>query len=183
MYILQSDPELKELFPNPPLVAYGRDTPLGDLILHSRILSSPPGGTTFGTCPYGKAKCKMCDHVCSATSFRGPRWNFAVNLGFACESENVIYVIICSACSSPSLMLYIGELGRTLAMRADEHLRSARLGYENPVGQHFPSHGNDALSICGIWKCKRGVEFRRFKEMEIAQSLGTFHPTGMNIRS
>ena len=161
-YILRSDPELKEIFPNPPLVAY-----------------------SFRTHPCGKARCKICDHVCSATSLREPRGNFAVNRGFMCESENVLYAIICSACSGLTLKLYIGETGRTLATRAEEHLRSASLGYEKPVCQHFqrPGHGIDALYICGIWQCKRWVEFRRFKEMEFAHSLGTFHPVGMNIRS
>ena len=107
-------------------------------------------------------------------------------LGFLpISKENMSYAIICSACSGPTLILYIGEIGRTLKARAEEHLRSAWLGYENTVSQHFqrPGHGIDALSICGIWHCKRGLEFLRFKEKKIPHTLGTFHLVGMKIRS
>ena len=184
-HILQSDSDLKEIFPSPPLVAYKRDTNLGDHLVHSRLLSSPGNDTTPGTHPCGLPGCKLCGIVSSATFIRGPKGNFTVRRRFTCQSVDVVYAVICSLCSDATLMMYVGETYRSLADRGDEHLRSARLGYKNPVGEHFqqPGHCSAHLSICAVWQCADARLRRKFAEMRLAHKLGTFRPFGMNIRS
>ena len=184
-HIIQADMSLKEVFPSPPLVAYKRDTNLGDLLVHSRLLSSSGNDTTPGTHPCGLPRCKMCQYVSSATVIRGPKDNFTVRRRFNCQSADVVYAVICSLCSDATLMMYVGETFRSLAVRGEEHLRAARLGYNTQVGEHFqqPGHGPDNFSICVLWQNADARMRRRFAEMHFAHKLGTFRPSGMNIRS
>ena len=184
-HILQSDTELKELFPARPLVAYRRDTNLRDLLVHSRLLSSSANNSTPGTHPCGQPRCKVCPHVSSITNIRGPKGEFTVRRHFTCQSTNVIYAVICRLCSDRALFMYVGETYRTLAARSDEHLRSARLGYDNQVGNHFqlPGHCANDVLICCIWRNAGGTARRKFTETTFSHRLGTFHPLGMNIRS
>ena len=182
-HIVQADTDLRELFPAPPLVAYRRDTNLRDLLVHSRLLSSPVNNNTPGTHPCGKPRCKVCRHVSPITSIRGPKGAFTVRRHFTCQSTDVVYAVICSLCSDTTLMLYVGETFRTLATRGEEHLRAARLGYNTQVGNHFqqPGHCADHFSICCIWQNADGTARRKFTEMSLAHKLGTFTPSGMNI--
>ena len=153
--------------------------------MHSRLRSSSSRYHSRGTQACGQPKCKMCLHVNPVTTIRGPKSVFKINRSFTCESTNVVYAIVCSLCSDNTMMLYVGETCRTLAKRAEEHLRSARLGYDNQVGDHFqqPGHRIEHLTICGIWQNEGGESRRKFTEMHLAHLLGTFSPSGMNIRS
>ena len=183
-HIIQSDPDLSEIFPEPPLVAFKRDTSLRDQLVHSKLLSSP-SVTSPGTHPCGLPRCKICPHVSSATSIRGPKGSFEIKRHFTCQSADVVYAVICSLCSDSVLMMYVGETFRTLAARGEEHLRAARLGYNTQVGEHFqrPGHCADHFTICCVWQNSGESARRKFTEMHLAHRLGTFRPSGMNIRS
>ena len=184
-HIIQSDADLKELFPAPPLVAYRRDTNIRDLLVHSRLLSSPVNNTTPGTHPCCKPKCAACRYISPITDIKGPKGRFTVKRHFTCQSSNVIYAVICRQCSDRTHFLYMGESYRTMASRGDEHERAARLGYNTPVGNHFqqPGHCSDDFSIFCVWQNTDGVAKRKFTEMYFAHMLGTFSPSGMNIRT
>ena len=185
-HILQSDPDLKDLFPEPPLVAYKRDTSLRDHLVHSRLLSHPRNDTSPGTHPCGLTKCKICRHVSPASNIRGPKGDFKISRNFTCQSTDVIYAVICTRCSGTALMMYVGETSRSLATRGEEHLRAARLGYNTQVGEHFkrPEHRvEEHFSICCIWQNSGVSSRRKFTEMHFAHKFGTFAPSGMNIRS
>ena len=182
--ILQADPVLKEVFPEVPLVAYKRDTNLRDHLVHSRLCPTNINNTP-GTHPCNVPKCKICRYVNPTTTIKGPKGTFTVRRHFTCQSTDVIYSVICSLCSNIVLVMYVGETYRTLAERGEEHLRAARLGYNTQVGEHFqrPGHCADHFTICAIWQNTKGRTRRKFTEMYFAHKLGTFCPTGLNIRS
>ena len=184
-HLVQADDDLKDLFPQPPLVAYRRDVNLRDLLVHSRLLSSRGNSLAPGTHPCGTPGCHVCRHVSSITSIKGPKGEFTVSRHFTCQSTDVIYVVICTLCSDRAFFMYTGETYRTLSERGEEHVRSARLGYNNQVGNHFqqPGHCPDHLLICVVWQNAGGTARRKFTEMHFAHKLGTFRPLGMNIRS
>jgi hypothetical protein len=186
-HILQADPELREIFPAPPLVAYKRDTNLRDHLVHARLppLVSSPSDNTPGTHPCHLPKCKICWCINPTTTIRGPKSTFTVRRRFTCQSTDVIYAVICSLCSDIVLMMYVGETYRSLADRGEEHLRAARLGYKTQVGEHFqrPGHCANNFTICCIWQNSKGAAKRKFTEMYFAHRLGTFSPTGLNIKS
>ena len=121
----------------------------------------------------------------SITTIRGSKGSFEIKRHFTCQSADVVYAVFCSLCSDSVLFLYMGETYRSLAKRVDEHFRSARLGYRNPVGEHFqrPGHCAYHLSICCVWQNSSESARRKFTEMHFAHKLGTFRPFGMNIRS
>ena len=183
-HIIQSDPELTEVFPEPPLVAFKRDTSLRDHLVHSKLLSSSTGGVP-GTHPCGLPRCKICPHVSSATTIRGPKGSFVIKRHFTCQSTDVVYAVICSKCSDSVLMMYVGETFRSLSARGEEHLRAARLGYHTQVGEHFqrPGHCADHFTICCVWQNSGESARRKFTEMHFAHKFGSFRPSGMNIRS
>ena len=184
-HIIQSDPALLEIFPKPPLVAYKRDTNLGDHLVHSRLRSPSQDSSVLGTRPCGDRKCWICPYVNPTTTIRGPKSVFTIHRSFNCQSTDVIYAVICSLCSDTTMMLYVGESYRSLSVRGEEHLRAARLGYDTQVGRHFqrPGHSADHFSICAVWQCAGGRSLRKFREIHMANLLGTFVPFGMNIRS
>ena len=184
-HILQADPDLRDIFPAPPLVAYKRDTNLGDLLVHSRLLCSTGNDTTPGTHPCGLSRCKVCRHVSPATVIRGPKGNFTVRRRFTCQSADVVYAVICLLCSDATWWMYVGETYRPFAARAEEHLADARLGRNTQVGEHFqrPGHCSDHISMVVLWQNGDARMRRKFAEMDFAHKLGTFRPYGMNIRS
>ena len=183
-HIIQSDPDLEDLFPQPPLVAFKRDTSLRDQLVHSKLLSSS-NNTAPGTHPCGLPGCKICPHVSSATNIRGPKGSFKITRHFTCQSADVVYAVMCTLCSDSVPMLYVGETFRSLAVRGEEHLRAARLGYRTQVGEHFqrPEHCADHIAIFCVWQNSGEGARRKFTEMHFAHKLGTFRPSGMNIRS
>ena len=78
------------------------------------------------------------------------------------------------------MILYVGETCRTLAIRTEEHLRSARLGYYNQVGEQFQQPGHRAEHF---WQNTDSKARRKFIETHLAHLLGTFATSGMNIKS
>ncbi|KAL8604303.1 hypothetical protein ACOMHN_023673 [Nucella lapillus] len=81
--------------------------------------------------------------------------------------------------------MYVGETCRSLAERFSEHLRSMKLGYSNPVGQHFASsyHSFSHANIAAVWQNPRDRVYRKHMESRIISRLGTTQPAGMNVRN
>ena len=135
--MIQSDPILSDLFPKLPLVVYKRDTNLNDHLVHSRLRSPSQDSSALGTRPCKNSKSKICSHVNPATTIRGPMGAFTIRRLFNCQSTDVIYAVICSFYSDTTTMLYVGKTCRSLSAVGEEHLRSARLGYDIQVGKTF----------------------------------------------
>ena len=97
-----------------------------------------------------------------------------------CQSENVVYSIICRRCGC----LYIGETERRLRERFSDHLRSVRNNSPGfPVAEHFKSasHSLNDIMICGLKRCSGDKSRRKNQEMRLIFELGTLKPNGLNI--
>ena len=57
---------------------------------------------------------------------------------YTCETSGIVYHIRCRRC----YMEYIGQTGRTLAKRFDEHRGYVRNKTKDPTGQHFNLMGH-----------------------------------------
>jgi len=82
-------------------------------------------------------------------------------------------------------MQYVGETGRTLETRLDEHCRDARLNRNTPVANHFNSPGHNAHNItitCIDKPHKNDTIMRKNLEKEWISKLYTREPHGMNVR-
>ena len=117
--ILSTDQQTRDIFPQPPIVAYKRDVNLRDILVHSTDSSSTeqPGSHACH-----RPRCQTCQFITPLTDIRGPKGTFTIRDHFTCTSENLVYCLSCRRCSH----LYIGETGRSLRSRIGEHLRSIR---------------------------------------------------------
>ena len=159
---LQQDPELKQVFTKPPLIAFQRSKNLRDMLVRSKLRPQANQSTVQGCRPCGDKKCKTCPFINTATTIAGPTGRFTVKSSLCCKSSDIVYVLTCTLCSQ----LYIGETCRSLAERFSEHLRSMKLGYSNPVGQHFagPYHSFSHARISAVWQNPRDRAYRKHME-------------------
>ena len=99
--MLLSDPATRTIFPELPLVSYRRDRNLRDYLVHSAERSDSDAGTFACRHP----RCLTCRHTSSQTILQSPKRLYTIRDRFTCQSENVVYSIICRRCGC----LYIGE--------------------------------------------------------------------------
>ena len=174
--ILSSDPETRAVFPQPPLVAYRRDSNLRDILVHTSDKSQ--SSFQAGTSPCLNARCRTCHYISSDTSVRGPQYSFVIKKAFSCQTSGLVYCISCRRCPA----VYIGETGRTLRQRFGEHLRSIKKNLPGfPVVEHFNSagHSMDDAFVRGMMLCKDNAQRKRL-EMRLIFQLGTSQRRGLN---
>jgi hypothetical protein len=95
----------------------------------------------------------------------------------------VVYGIGCVKCDR---VVYVGETGRELRERVDEHLRDIRLFYrDKPVASHFNTNGHTAADV-KVEVLERLYEqsktLRVLKETQWIDRLDTRYPSGVNTR-
>jgi hypothetical protein len=177
--IIQDDPDLRQIFPKPPLVAYKRDTSLRDHLVHTthrQAMNTQPGNS-----PCRQLGCKTCPFIDTTLTFDGPSGkSFTVRSSFTCQSTNLVYIIRCTLCGK----LYVGETYRTLNERTKEHVSAINLGRDTPVGNHFRSHGHSVqhFRVAGVHQNYTDGVHRRFLEASLITRLGTQQPDGLNLR-
>ena len=173
-HILESSAD--NTFNEKPLVAYRKDQNLKNLLVRSALgnqQQQPPG-----TRPCNNAKCTVCPHLCTNTTIRGPKSTLSVTRAFSCHSSNIVYAITCTLCKK----IYIGETGRTLEIRAKEHLADIKHNRQKTVAVHFNSTGHSIqhFRIKGLWQIKGETQDRKDRESHIIRTLGTLSPAGLN---
>ncbi|XP_078354462.1 uncharacterized protein LOC144639078 [Oculina patagonica] len=174
--ILSTDPETRRIFTEFPLVSYRRDKNLRDALVHSSGYTH----SVAGTYPCRHPRCLTCKYTTPQTNVQGPKSDYTIRDRFTCQSENVVYCIVCRRCS----VLYIGETGRRLRKRFSEHLRSIRNHSPGlPVAEHFnsASHSLDDIAVCGLKQCSGDNTRRKQQEMRLIFELGSLRPSGLNI--
>ena len=174
--ILSGDPQTKEIFPQPPLVAYRRDRNVRDTFVHTADRSQP--GPRVGTSPCTHNRCRTCDYISRDSTLQGPQCAITIKDAFNCQSSGLVYAISCRRCSA----VYIGETGRTLRERFGEHLRSIEKSLPGfPVAEHFNSNGHalQDVQVREVMLCD-GNKNRKRQEMGLISKLGTSQPHGLN---
>ena len=129
--------------------------------------------------------CVVCQHSCPTTTFSdsSQRSLFLIVQLIDCSSTNVIYLLSCSNCS----IRYVGETGRSLRHRFQQHLENIRYGRPTSVAEHFagspPSTCNIThLRVCGI-DLHPDTRKRRVRESKWISRLQTTAPLGLNVVS
>ena len=115
--VITDDPATSLIFPRPPMVAFRRDDNLRTSLVHT---AEKQAATRAGTYPCQHPRCRTCGHISSETDLLGPKDRLTIKESFTCLSSGLIYCISCRRCPA----IYIGETGRTLRERFDEHLRN-----------------------------------------------------------
>lgn len=145
----------------------------------SHETSSKPKGL-FLKCD--SAKCKMCMNFSSNTNIIKSCSNnkaFPILGTIQCHSQNVIYVITCIKCK----LQYVGETGRSLKDRFNDHMSTIMLHKNTAIGKHFNTsqHSRLDIKIVAIEKVTSNqASVRKTKEKEWISKLGTQYPWGLN---
>ena len=170
------DPRLKDVFPEPPLVAYKRPNNIKDKLVRSKVPPSNSGRprreipgmkkcNNCGVCPYVKQTKTV---QATATQFK-----LDINSRVDCSSSNIIYLLGYKKCPQQ----YIGESERKLRDRFIEHK-----GYVNnkitskSTGAHFnlKGHSSSDMEIMIIEKIfNNDPQFRKQREKMFIQKFNT----------
>ena len=136
------DPRLKEIFPQPPLVAYKRPPNIKDKLIRAKVpksMNTRPKRIIPGMkrC----LRCGVCPFVEEGKTVRSTSNNIKVdvNTSVSCTTSNVVYLIGCKKCTQQ----YIGETERTVRERFLEHkgyVTSKLLS--KATGAHFNQQGH-----------------------------------------
>jgi len=93
-----------------------------------------------------------------------------------CNSNNIIYLIPCNKCHKQ----YVGQTGRKLKDRLNNHRSSIKLNNNNPISKHFNdiglTHNYYNLNIIPI-DIEKDYERRIIKEKAWIQELCHLLPT------
>ena len=152
----------------------------------SRQLSSQKPFKTIekpGTFKCARSRCKTCPFIQNADKISGPKQSVKITDRFTCTSANVIYCITCTLCKK----LYIGETGRRLGDRFQEHLRNFEKDDKDaskPVPRHFnlPNPSKEHMSICGLSLHQGTTDSLKNLEQRFIFQIGTLNPHGINER-
>nr|XP_039263152.1 uncharacterized protein LOC120339139 [Styela clava] len=182
-YILDNNARLKEIFPQPPKIAYRKCPTLRDRLVRAKLQPVISQKVQSGFYKCNRKACTTCKYSEETKISTGNVTGVHININerISCKSKNVIYLINCKKCG----MQYIGETGRSLKYRITEHLRSiTKRKYDLVVGEHFNKLGHSIsdFSVSGIKKLFRDQGYRQTVEAYYINKFGTLEPQGLNSR-
>lgn len=138
---------------------------------------------TFSTC--SSTRCNTCKFsalggdIFSSSTFGA---TFHVVGEITCRTLNIIYLITCLKCN----IQYVGETGRCLADRLNDHRSNIKNKKDTPIGIHFNKEGHNvnrdlkAIAIEKIEDSEQAIITRKKQESSWQTKLGTKYPWGLN---
>ena len=135
-----SSPYMKEVFPEPPLVAYKRQKNISDFLIRAKVpikSQNRPKRRLNGMKKCQK-NCVICSYIKECKNVKGTQFIWHLNEPLNCRTRNLIYMIECNI--DKCKQRYIGESERTLKDRISEHIGYIRTKkIDKTTGQHFNS--------------------------------------------
>ena len=159
--ILTDDPATRELFPQPPLVAYRRD-----ILVHMTDRNQPDPLIGFYVCNHVTPPCRSPN---APSSSRRPS-----------PVKHPVWSVYCISCRR-SPILYIGN--RSLKERIGEYLQNIEKNFPGiPLAEHFNANGHSLhdAEIRGVKLCGGNKQCKRQEMRLIFQLDGTSQPRGLN---
>ena len=161
------DPEMRDKFPKPPLVAYKRPQTIRNKLIRAKVPSKnvKPKRVLKGMFKC-KQICKICPYVKTCKKVQATNSNAVVHIQkhHDCQNSNIIYLIQCKKCRWAQ---YIGETKKSLETRFSEHLSDVRRNQDTATGKHFnlPGHSTSDMEVLVLEKIHQEDAFYR-KERE-----------------
>jgi len=158
------------------ITAYKNNKNFSNLLISSKFVENRIGH--FYGC--GQARCLTCRlHAGPSKSITSPANGKILHVKnyITCKSKYVIYIITCSYCKK----IYVGETGRSLRDRLNDHKSAIKNKLRTPIGVHFnlPNHSFLCLKITGV-DIIENIFLRREKEKFIQDFLKSGFPLGIN---
>ena len=177
------DPNMGEVFPKPPLVAFKRQKNIKDYVIRAKV---PPLNQVklkrnkSGMKRCGQS-CPMCPYVKEGQFIKNNRATWKISSKVNCSTQNIIYLIECN--KERCKKRYIGETERSLKERFIEHKQYVKgLIPKFATGEHFnePGHSLENMTITIIEKVKKTEEmYRKEREKMHISKFNTYH-NGLN---
>lgn len=180
--VMVEDPQLKEAFPLPPLVAYRRPQNLKEKLIRAKL---PPAYTRPKRKTPGMSKCKFSCQTCPYVNpgkhikANGSSYNHEIECSANCKTSNIVYCLSCSKCKEQ----YVGETEKSLGVRFGQHkgyVRNNKL--DKATGYHFnlPGHSIADMRIAVMEKMWSEDPFmRETRETHYIKKMNSKHK-GMN---
>ena len=134
----------------------------------------------FNTLKCGKKRCKLCSIITIGSCFSSSstKLTYSISENMSCGSLNTIYLVTCTKCN----IQYIGETGRTLRERFNNHRSDIYLNKNTAIAKHFNEilHEYKHLSVFPL-ETILDTTARRDKESYWIKILQTRHPSGLNF--
>ena len=176
MDVLYRSSRMREVFKEPPILAFRRDKTLCDTLVHGKTNCALRSTST--SC---KTHCENCrilsrdeisDTSCQVT--------YSPVQDIICHIRNVVYAIIFTKCRST---VCDGETERELREQMTEHLRDVRLTNDKPINFHFGEKGHTKHDMVfavleKVYAADR-IE-RQLREGRWIKKLSTVCPGGCN---
>ena len=147
--MVASDPHLKQVFPEPPLIAYKHPPNLKNKLIRAKVpkINLRPRRIIKGTKPCNKP-CSACPFVENVKTVKSTASNLTVeiNAAISCETTWLIYVVNCNkrGCGQQ----YVGKTERSLAKRFLEHKGYVENKmFEKATGYHFNTNNHEVLDM------------------------------------
>ena len=184
MSILHRSERMKNVFPEPSIIAFKRQRNLADILVHSKTNRALRREEEKGSTGCSK-DCSVCPLIIKTDKLQSSDKQREFNIGchIDCESDNVIYAIVCACCEKT---VYVGETNRRLKDRIMEHRSSIRTGKDCSVSNHFTSNGHNLsdLKVIGVEKSRKKNDiYRREREKLWMKLLHTVKPDGLNDKT
>ena len=187
--IIESDPTLRRVFPEPPVISFKRAPTLRDKLVHNFL--PPSKKESWLKRPIGCFKCMNCPHCFNVEQTKScinlkTNKTYKINDFINCNTTFVIYRL---KCTCPGVF-YVGRTKRRLRDRLAEHkyaIRTNNMVY--PIARHFKDvhNSNDTLlRIIGIEHVKPltrgGDRLRKLNQRETfwIHSLDALCTPGLN---
>ena len=193
--MLKIDRELREVFTEPPMIAYRRNRNLRDMIGSNTIVNNKKvlkKKQKVGKCEpcNSRGGNLCCKQIRTTTSFKSAQNNRIFNIlhNVNCKSTNVIYLMECTLCLKSQ---YIGKAEWTLNRRINSHRNDVWRVDGPPCDKHFqlPNHNfTKHAKFTIIEKLEKPSSSKTYnrkllehKEDLWMQRLETIIPKGLNV--
>ena len=162
--VMTTNPHMKSIFPQPPLIAYKRPSNLSDRLIRAKLPPPPPTRPKRVKAGMFKcnAPCSICPYVKVQKQVKAKHSKAVVHLSkhFDCNTKNIVYIIECKKCGDQ----YIGQTLNSLRGRFLDHLGYARREeLHKSTDNHFnlPGHKMSDMQITVLEKVKEVNPFYR----------------------
>ena len=177
-HMIRNYPQLKKVFPAPPLVSFRRAANLRDKLVKANHHKVP-----IETLPPTNLRTKaQIDHLMNknATLHNNKSGRSCKIEGGAANTAGVIYAAECQKHD----VICVGHTGQPINARFNLHRSNITChNMTCELVEHFSSQGcsfKDDLRISILEKVSGTKDYREFKEDKWMSRLRTFYPTGMN---
>ena len=123
--MLTNSEEHREVFPEPPLIAFRRCKNLKDMLVRARLSNEGNGGTDKKGCSRcGKSRCQVCNVMSNSEHFHSniDSREYRINYSFNCDSSNVVYLLECTVCG----VQYVGSTCTPFRLRFNNYKACSR---------------------------------------------------------